>query len=506
MALNPNRGGRGELPNNGKPVFASKSSGRTWTIHFRPAASAIELAQRLDEDFQPPTGPILLAKGDADEGSVEVYPHNTTAVSRGLFGPKYDVLRTIRFENLNMVHATSMEDADWVLGRLIEGFVRTPQAGLGIDHELISIVDELEAAGVSQLVVRAGPRKGLPRLDTSGCLTIAGVQFGELRRAVRGIHSKALDKARDEKHRAIRNTVLTAVDPIRFPAQPPPYEKGAIIAAIRAGTESGLTKKDQDATLAAMAPVAREVVRRKPEAVQAVAREIELVSLEELIGRYEKLLAANGSEETWQKFFRAYPFVLKLAFGYPIVAMGEQVSVGGGRFDGKGEKIADFTATAALSGNLALVEIKKPGSRLLGQTPYREGVYAPSRELSGSVAQVLDQKYQMQTDFAGKKVKSRAWDVEAYAIQCLVVIGSNPATDDEKKSFELFRRDLRQVLVITFDELLSKLRTILGFLKADLPAASDENGATTPEAPATIAEAGEADPPVADGPDGDDDE
>ena len=480
MARNPNRNRQGDYPNYGKPVFASKAQGATWTIHLQPEPSAIELAANLDHDFTPPTGPLLLAKGDSTNRSVEVYPHNLTAPSHGLFGPKYPVLRTIRFEKMDMVSARSLDDAQWVLNRLIDGFIHTPAAGLGIDYELISIVDELEAADVSRLVVRAGPRKGLPTLDAHGTLTIAGVQFGELRRAVRAIHNKALDKARNEKHRTVHNTVLTAIDPARFPAEPPPYEKGAIVAAIRAGTEAGLARKDQDATLAAMVPVARQVVRRKPEAVQALAREIELVSLEALIDRYEKLLASKGSEESWQKFFRTHPFVLKLAFGYPIVAMGEQVSVGGGRFDGKGEKIADFTAMAALSGNLALVEIKKPGSRLLNSTPYREGVYAPSRELTGSVAQVLDQKYQLQTNFAVKKVQSRAWDVEAYAIQCLVVIGSNPESDDERKSFELFRRDLRQVLVITFDELLAKLKTILDFLKADLPSLLEPEGQAPP--------------------------
>lgn len=476
MARNPNRNRQGDYPNYGKPVFASKAQGAIWTIHLKPEPSAIELAARSDDEFIPPTGPLLLAKGDSGDQSVEVYPHNVTAPSHGLFGPKYPVLRTIRFEKMEMVSARSMDDAQWVLNRLIDGFIHTPAAGMGIDFELISIVDELEAAGVSRLVVRAGPRKGLPTFGADGTLTIAGVQFGELRRAVRAIHNKALDRARDEKHRTVHNTVLTAIDPTRFPAEPPPYEKGAIIAAIRAGTEAGLARKDQDATLAAMAPVARQVARRKPEAIQALAREIELVSLEELIDRYEKLLATNGSEESWQKFFRTYPFILKLAFGYPIVAMGEQVSVGGGRFDGKGEKIADFTVMAALSGNLALVEIKKPSSRLLSSQPYRDGVFAPSRDLSGSVAQVLDQRYHLQTDFAVKKVNSRVWGVEAYTIQCLVIIGSNPTTDDERKSFELFRRDLRQVQVITFDELLAKLRAILDFLKADLPALPDSDG------------------------------
>jgi len=457
------------LPDYGKSIFASPGKGETWTLHFKPKPSAIQLAAQVDPTFQPPNQPILLARADSGAGWIEVYPTNTTALRHGLFGPKYPLLRTIRFEKLTMLSAKAIEDAQWVLGRLIDGFVTTPEAGLGIDFELMSIVDELEAANVSRLVVRAGPRKGLPAFLSDGSLMIAGVQFDELRRAVRRIHDKALDQARDEKHRTVHNTLLTVADTSRFPEQPPPYSRGAIVAAIRAGTEAGLSTKDQDATLAAMAPIARDVVSRKPQAVEQLVREIELVTLEELIVRFEKRLAANGDEQIWQRFFKTHPFVLKLAFGYPILAMGDQVSVGGGRFDGKGEKIADFTAMAALSGNLAIIEIKKPGTRLLGKIPYRDGVYAPARELSGSVTQVLDQKYQLQTDFAAKKVKSRAWEVEAYAIHCLVVIGRNPTADDEKKSFELFRRDLRQVTVITFDELLAKLKSILDFLKADLP-------------------------------------
>jgi hypothetical protein len=164
----------------------------------------------------------LLVRADSAAGWLEVYPTNTTALRHGLFGPKYPVLRTIRFEKLTMLSAKAIENAQWVLGRLIDGFVTTPEAGLGIDFELMSIVDELEAADVSRLVVRAGPRKGLPALLSDGSLMIAGVQFDELRRAVRRIHDKTLDQARDEKHRTVHNTLLTVADTSRFPEKPPP--------------------------------------------------------------------------------------------------------------------------------------------------------------------------------------------------------------------------------------------------------------------------------------------
>lgn len=463
---------RGDLPNNGKVSFNSTGKGRKWEIHYTPKPSVVDVSRRIEPDHAPPTGKILLAKADTEGDWIETYPLNATRMGHGLFGPKYDGLKTIRFEKLNLMRSEAWDSAQWALKRLTDGFVVSPEAGLGLDYELISVVDELEAAGVTTLVVRSGPRKGLPTL-VSGTLTIARIQFEEVRRGVRTIHRRALARAMDEKHRLAHNALLTAADAARFPEQPPSHEKGAILAAIRAGVETILPAKDQDTALQAVAPLARQVAVRKPAAVQALAREVELVTLEELIRRFETLLAKENAEASWQTFFKTYPFVLRLAFGYPIIAMGDQISVGGGRFDGRGEKIADFAVSAAMSGNLALVEIKTPGTALFGAKPYREGVYAPSRDLAGAVTQILDQKYQLQLDFVGKKVKSRAYELEAYAVQCLVIIGRDPKTDDEKKSLELFRRDLRQVWVLTFDEMLLKLKTILEFLKSDLPAEAD---------------------------------
>ena len=102
-------------------------------------------------------------------------------------------------------------------------------------------------------------------------------------------------------------------------------------------------------------------------------------------------------------------------------------------------------------------------------------------------------------------MKSRAWDVEAYAVQCLVVIGSNPVTENERKCFELFRRDLRQILIITFDELLAKLKIILDFLKAGLPSLSEpETEASSRDTTNDVEIASDAHYVLADGEDEDD--
>jgi hypothetical protein len=49
-------------------------------------------------------------------------------------------------------------------------------------------------------------------------------------------------------------------------------------------------------------------------------------------------------------------------------------------------------------------------------------------------------------------------------VQCIVIAGREPATDDKKRSLELYRNNLRDVVVITFDELLRSLQNLHEFL------------------------------------------
>ena len=91
-----------------------------------------------------------------------------------------------------------------------------------------------------------------------------------------------------------------------------------------------------------------------------------------------------------------------------------------------------------MTNNTAVVEIKTPRAKLLKESQFRGGVFAPSNILSGSIIQALDQKYQLQRDISGIKDRSKIHDIETYAVQCCLVIGTMPETGDEKKkSFDL---------------------------------------------------------------------
>jgi hypothetical protein len=205
--------------------------------------------------------------------------------------------------------------------------------------------------------------------------------------------------------------------------------------------------------------------KNHPDKLMRLQREIELVTMEQLIQRMESLISTSAPEPHWQGFFVANPFVLSLVFGLPVVCVGDQVSVGGRTFSGGGEKVADFLIKNSLTDNQTLIEIKTAHTKLMG-TEYRGGVFPPSRDLAGCVAQVLDQRHKVQTELNALKANSRQYGLESYAIRCVVIIGTTPEDPDQKKSLELFRNNLHDVLVITFDELLEKLRHLHRFLSS----------------------------------------
>ncbi len=75
---------------------------------------------------------------------------------------------------------------------------------------------------------------------------------------------------------------------------------------------------------------------------------------------------------------------------------------------------------------------------------------------------MLDQKYQFQRHIAQIKDNSGIHDIESYSVHCCLIIGTMPSkkNQDLLKSFELFRGNSKDVTIVTFDELLEKLKQL----------------------------------------------
>lgn len=173
----------------------------------------------------------------------------------------------------------------------------------------------------------------------------------------------------------------------------------------------------------------------------------------------------NQNEEFWQRTFKNNPWLLSQCFSIPTVIINDKAYVGGKNIANKSGHIIDFLYKNNLTDNIALIEIKTPITQILGAN-YRGGVFSLSHELSGSVNQILAYKDSLQKHFF--TLFQGAKDVpKSFNPKCIIIIGKSKSLEKEDKisSFELFRAELKDVEVITFDEVFSKLESILAILE-----------------------------------------
>jgi len=400
-----------------------------------------------------------------------IYPISTFGEKSDFLKPKYWQIKRITLEVADIIFPTfdggvptTPEGVLEVLEELPSAFTKDYAYGLGLAKPYRFIVDAVEAlSDCSEIVITSQYPTG-PCPDYT-LFYISTKDFEQARRAMNSIDNLAQSAARAVKSTTAHNILA---ERLGVPKQDPkvgrhPYRK--LFTAVAQGKDE-LSEEDQNSVIGALSSHATEIAQQQPEKLAKLRGDIELVTLEALINRYETMLDERLVEGRWQDFFNENPFILNMAFGYPVIKVRDQASVGGRKLSGDGEKITDFLVKNSLTNNTAIFEIKTPQTAILNKTPYRDGVFTPSTDLSGSINQALDQKYQFQKQIAQIKDNTRIYDIESYAVHCCLVIGKTPGGDDQKKSFELFRRNSKDVEIVTFDELLEKLKQLGIFLRA----------------------------------------
>ncbi|MBL8466318.1 Shedu immune nuclease family protein [Methyloversatilis discipulorum] len=408
---------------------------------------------------------------DGQDKFLTIYPISTFGNRSGFLKPKYGQIERITLDNTDIVSwadwdaASTMDEVLDVLENLPSTFTKDYAYGLGLAKPYRFIIDAVEELSDCTEVVITGNHATGTDPDNCEIFYISKPDFEQMRLELNKIDNHLQSAGRAVKSTSAHNVLSERMG---VPKQDPktgrhPYRK--LFTAVAEGKEE-LSEEDQNAVIGALTSHAADIAEKQPEKLAKLRGDIELVTLEALITRYEGMLGENLVEGRWQEFFNENPFILNMAFGYPVIKVRDQASVGGRKLSGDGEKITDFLVKNSLTNNTAIFEIKTPQTQVLNKTPFRDGVFTPSADLSGSINQALDQKYQFQKQIAQIKDNSRLYDIESYAVHCCLVIGKTPDGDDRKKSFELFRRNSKDVEIVTFDELLEKLRQLSTFLRA----------------------------------------
>ncbi|MBW2119734.1 MAG: DUF4263 domain-containing protein, partial [Deltaproteobacteria bacterium] len=182
----------------------------------------------------------------------------------------------------------------------------------------------------------------------------------------------------------------------------------------------------------------------------------------------------NADEEFWQGLLSSQAFVLEQLFHVPIVIVASKAYVGGKLIDNKGGKIVDFLVKNKITDTLAIIEIKTPVMNLLGAI-YRNGIYNISKDLSGAVQQVLTYRDSLSRErdrlLNGDNLRAEVLDPN-----CIVLIGharKQLKSSEMKKSFALYRRQLKDVEIVTYDEMFYRTKRLVSVLEQGLAGSSN---------------------------------
>lgn len=434
-------------------------------VEFEPSPTAYQHAMGGPLDPLMPMPRRQVVRFDVDRSEIEITPIIVYPPKQRFLKPRFDRLKTVLFEGYEVSLPSSEDRVEEALAVLPEGFYRNPEFGLGLPKVLMPFIKQIERLpAVTRLIVSRTRTRGLHGSD----LILTHDEVEAALSFLQRVSDRHQRRSLQERNAYAWNKLVSPLDPVAYPEAVPPYSENTIFEALNVvGTSKlKLSTADKTALVTEVGKRVGDLKRAAPEELFRLHRDIELVNLDTLIERCKALLASpDKAEKRWQKLFDLNPFILSMVFGYPIVKVLKEASVGMPLLDGSGAKIADFLTRNPTTSNAALVELKTPQAQLLTAGAYRGSknsnpVYPPSAELSGAVAQVLDQRYRLQKDIGAHLTNDRTLDLTTYHVDCVVVAGLTPTHDDQRKAFELYRQGLKDVRIVTFDELLLKLESL----------------------------------------------
>ncbi len=172
----------------------------------------------------------------------------------------------------------------------------------------------------------------------------------------------------------------------------------------------------------------------------------------------------DWTEPEWQVFFEQNTWIFGYGLDYRFLSiLQREAALSDSDLNGKNTIAGDFLLGS--TDFTVLVELKKPDTPLFGSVQNRSRSWKLSKPLIDAVSQILAQKASWEIkalqncyNSNGDLITQRSCDPK-----CILIIGSrkqfsdNPRNQDIKyRTFELFRRDSRNIELLTYDELYER--------------------------------------------------
>jgi hypothetical protein len=211
---------------------------------------------------------------------------------------------------------------------------------------------------------------------------------------------------------------------------------------------------------------------KKEELLEMSHRVEQLIVFEDML----KDVEGKISERDWQEFFEENKWIFGLGLNYifnaPLNGKKLETTVVGTSVLGSGKRADALLRTTGIIQSLSFGEIKTHRTNVLKRVsaPYRADSWAISDEFAGGIAQVQRTVQKSLMNISEQLIINddegyRQQDpIYLYKPKAFLVIGSLEEFKNEKgfineskfSSFELFRRSISDIEIITFDELYSR--------------------------------------------------
>ncbi len=199
--------------------------------------------------------------------------------------------------------------------------------------------------------------------------------------------------------------------------------------------------------------------------VKGLQKNAQLLTLQEIIKKYEKLLAENPSESIWQDFFNEYITLFDNRYYQKIDYKNIAVGI---------TKYPDLVLVD-IYGYIDFYELKKTDTPLL-QYDSSHKTYFWSKQISMVISQVADylQKARENSIAYSKSIKDQTATEEFEGInvniinpRAIIVVGNSSElnTPNKKNHFKNLRESLKDIEFVLYDELLDRLKNLLEMIK-----------------------------------------
>jgi hypothetical protein len=270
------------------------------------------------------------------------------------------------------------------------------------------------------------------------------------------LYQESLARTRDIKNDIVTRN-LCATFPAQFTAPARSvYIPNSLAQIVNKDIVARLSSKDRDA-LNAFLP--EYLASESAKSVNLLKAAAQIDSLTALADEMEKAMGEQKSEAWWQTFVRGN--ILLIQQGYIKAIEKMNVAVGN-------TKYPDFLLVTHDS-FLDILEIKKPGTPLLKHDPGRNN-YFWDNEVSRAVIQVENYISYITTKAADVRnfiMDEYKIDLKVVRPRGIILVGDARALDSnkEKNDLRLLSQGLKSISIVTYDELLTRLRNYIKVLE-----------------------------------------